>query len=129
MPPNLLSFRAGSSITVNGGIEMKLVEETGLFGCELLATGPTKKLDEKAFYEINLDLAREMTSDKDVSFSSASFPRIMDFVSLGMTVLSAFTMWSILLKPGHLVIMNYLSHPPSSEHSSCFSWDERQQCM
>ena len=93
VPPNLFSFRAGSSITITGGVEMKLVEKTGLFGRKLRATGYAKKIDEKASYEIKVDLSREMTSDEEVSFNSASFDKNMGFVSLGVIFVFSYTLW------------------------------------
>jgi len=93
VPPNIFSFRAGSSITIAGGVEMQFVD-SGLFGRKLLATSNSAKtFDEKASYEIRVDLAHKMTSDGEVaSINSASFAKNMDFTSLGMILVFSYTL-------------------------------------
>ena len=83
LPNNLITFGAGSSITIAGGVGMKFVD-SGLFGRKLLVTSNSaEKFDEKASYEIRVDLAHEMTYDGEVaSINSASFVKNLGFASL-----------------------------------------------
>ena len=93
VPPNLFPFRAGSSITITGGVGMQFVD-SGLFGRKLLATSNSaKKFDEKASYEIRVDLAHDMTSDGEVSsINSASSAKNLGFAYLGMIFVFSYTL-------------------------------------
>jgi len=71
VPLNVFEFTSGQKISVNGRIEMKLVE-SGVFDRRLLADNGSKKLDEKASFEVSVTLApSDMISDKGVFASSA----------------------------------------------------------
>ena len=93
VPPNLFPFRAGSSITIAGGVGMQFAD-SGLSGRKLLATSNSaKKFDEKAAYEIRVDLAHEMPFHGEVaSINSASLSKNMDFTSLGMILVFSYTL-------------------------------------
>ena len=81
VPASLFDFRAGSSITVTGGVGMGFVENYR----KLLAAGSVRKLDENAPYEVNVQLVNEVSSDKDGSLNSAARVLSMGVVTLGLT--------------------------------------------
>jgi len=86
VPTNLISFRTGLSITITGVVEMKLVEETGLFKRKLVVADSGEKLDREASYEMKVDLEEPWLTD------STSVAKNMSFVSLGIIIISTLAM-------------------------------------
>ena len=73
VPANLFAFSAGESITITGGIELKLVKSVRERKLQLFDDPSAKELDERASYRIKVDLvSREMVIGDEVTSSSAS---------------------------------------------------------
>ena len=92
VPSNIFDYSTGATINISGGLVMKFVEAGG--SRKLVATISAKSDENKDSFKLEVVLQREMVSEEDVLFNSATFVATKVFVVLiGMVSALAYTMW------------------------------------
>ena len=92
VPSNIFDYSAGATIDISGCLVMKFVEAGG--SRKLVATTSAKSDENKDSFKLEVVLQREMVSEEDVLFNSATFVATKVFVVLiGMVSALAYTMW------------------------------------
>ena len=93
VPSNIFDYSTGAKIDISGSVVMKFVEAGG--SRKLVATTSAKSDENKDSFKLEVVLQREMVSEEDVLFNSATFVATKVFVVLiGMvSALVAYTMW------------------------------------
>ena len=92
VPSNIFDYSTGATIDISGGLVMKFVEAGG--SRKLVATTSAKSDENKDSFKLEVVLQREMVSEEEVLFNSATFVATKVFVVLiGMVSALAYTMW------------------------------------
>ena len=92
VPSNLFSFGEGSTITITGEVQMKLLGSTLNRRKLLAASDGAKKGDEKSPYVIQVDLGRENISEEEIPINSAASVACKGIVMRGMVFILTYYM-------------------------------------
>ena len=92
VPSNLFLFGAGSTITIAGEVQMKLLGSTFNRRKLLAASDGPMKVDEKSPYVIQVDLGREMFSEEEVPINSAASIASKGIIIRGMVFVLTYYM-------------------------------------